>query len=177
MNRRTFLAAVAAAPLAGCTGGGGGDETPTPTESPTPRPTESPTPTPTATPEAPSARERYPDYEWSKLEKADPVPTETITMRGFEFHPLIAAVEPGTEVTVVNEDSSSHTFTVPKLRINESVGGGERTSVVVDRTGRFGYVCTLHPPGMLGRLVVTSDPPEATPTGTPTPTPTEDGYY
>lgn len=168
MERRTFLTrlAVGTTPLvAGCTGGGGdGGQSPSPTESP------AESPTPTATPEAQSAQEKYPNYEWSKLEGVTPVATTTIEMSGFEFNPLIGAFEPGTEVTVTNQDSASHTFTVPKLRIDESLGGGGSTSFTVEQTGTFDYVCTFHPTGMLGRLVVTENPPTATPT------PTEDSY-
>lgn len=207
MKRRSLLGGLAAAAtpiLAGCIGGGdggGGGETATesptssPTESPTATRTESATASPTATPGTASAQEAYPDYEWSKLEGADSVPTDTITMSGFEFHPLVAAVEPGTEVTVTNEDSSDHSFTVPKLDVDETVSAGASTSITVEETGTYDYVCTFHPPGMLGRLVVTTDPPSPTPspTGSPTetPTPTEtssgdggggdgggdDGYY
>jgi hypothetical protein len=98
-------------------------------------------------------------------------------MRAFEFHPLIAAVEPGTEVTVTNEDGNAHSITVPMLSIDERVaGGGGSVSFAVDRTGTFDYVCTFHPTLMLGRLVVTEDLPTATPTptteGTSTPSAT-----
>lgn len=114
---------------------------------------------------AQSAQERYPDYEWSKLEDANPVATTTIEMSGFEFHPLIATFEPGSEVTVTNEDSADHTFTVPKPRHDETVVAGASVSVTVEQAGTFDYVCTFHPPGMLGRLVVTENPPTPTPGG------------
>lgn len=130
--------------------------------------TGSPTPSPTQV----SAQEQFPDYQWGKLDEAEVVPSNSITMSGFEFHPLIAAVRPGTEVTVTNEDSAAHTFTAPKLGLNESLGGADGFSFTVDTTGTFDYVCTFHPPGMLGRLVVTETTPTATATDTQAETPT-----
>lgn len=93
-------------------------------------------------------------------------------MRNTAFHPLIAAVTPGTEVTVTNEDTFPHTFSAPRLGIDERLDGGASVSFTVERTGRFGYVCTLHPPAMLGQLLVTPNLPTSTPTDTGTATPT-----
>lgn len=133
---------------------------------------------PTATPAG--AQSKYPDYEWSKLDDAQPVATSSIVMRNIAFHPLIAAVTPGTEVTVTNEDSTQHTLTIPRLGVDKSLSGGASTSVTVESEGTYDYVCKLHPSGMLGRLVVTtSTPTEGGPTATPSPTPTDGGggYY
>lgn len=165
MKRRRLLAAAAATTpfLAGCAGNGGyGGDSPTET-----------TVTASPTPGAPSAQEAYPDYTWDQLEGVAATPTDTILMRNVAFHPLVSAVTPGTEVTVRNEDSTGHTFTAPKLGLDEALDGDTSVSFVVEETGTYDYVCTLHPPDMLGRLVVTEETP--TPTGTPTasPTPTE----
>lgn len=195
MDRRTFITATTTATVslvAGCSGDdtSPGDQqadsptetqtatataspTETQTETPTATQTETPTATQTATPVRQSAQDAYPDYEWGKLEEADPASTSTIRMEGFAFNPLVAIVQLDTELTIRNEDSAGHTFTVPKLGIDERLSGGGRTTVTVDQTGTFDYVCTLHPPSMLGRLVVTEDQPTGTPTGTPTATPTE----
>lgn len=169
MDRRTFLTtatAVSASLVAGCTDGGGG-ATSSPTGSPTDSPTDSPTGTATQ-----GAQAKYPNYNWGKLDGKSAHSTTTIEMRNFQFHPLIAAFRPGTELTVTNEDETAHTFTVPRLDIDENIEGGRQVSVTVDRTGTFDYVCTFHPPGMLGRLVVTDSPSTATGTATTTPTPT-----
>lgn len=157
--------------------------TETPTAADTQGDTETPTDSPTATPEAPSARERYPDYDWGKLEGIDPVATRTLTMRDFAFRPLAVAVSPGADLTVTNEDGLAHTFSVPKLGIDERIPSGERVSVTLDESGTFDYVCSFHPPGMLGRVVVTSTVQTATEESTPvSPTPTgtqtgDDGRY
>lgn len=172
MHRRAFLGAVAGSLTltAGCNGGGDPSPSPTAADGESPSPTASPTPT-----AAVAAQQRYPDYEWGKLADADPVPSREIVMRGFEFHPLVAAVQPGTEVTVRNDDSTAHTFTAPKLGIDEGVGADGQTAFEVADPGTYDYVCTLHPPGMLGRLVVTETTPSPTPTPTPTQSPTPTG--
>jgi plastocyanin len=179
-TRRTVLGTVGsglALALAGC--GGGTEETPAdPTDTPTASgPTDTPTAsgpstpesgTPTATgtgmetpmgtatgtPNRQSAREIYPDYNWAQLEGVEPVATGTITMSGFAFDPLVAAVEPGTELAVVNGDGGGHTITIPALGIDERVTGGGETTITADRAGTFDYLCRLHPPNMVGRLVV-----------------------
>lgn len=173
MRRREFLTSVgiATAPLlAGCTSADPG-ETGSPTTSATPSstPSETPSATPPITvttwpprtphPEATPAQEKYADYNWSKLDDASPVATTTIEMKDFEFRPLVATFPPETEVTVVNEDSASHTLTIPKLRFNEEIGGGASISIPINQSGTFDYVCEFHPPGMLGRLAVTTDTP------------------
>lgn len=195
MYRRTFLATAALVPVVGCTGGNGDGGTPSPTATPvetltatpmetvtatpsrTPTKTATPTQTETAT-DAQRAQEAYPDFSWGKLEDATPSPTTTIEMSGFRFDPLIAVVAPNTDLTVVNRDSVSHTFTVPRLGIDETLAGEGRYTMTLEEAGTFDYVCTFHPPEMLGRIVVTENPPTAsptptsTPTATPTPTPT-----
>ncbi|QIO24156.1 cupredoxin domain-containing protein [Haloarcula sp. JP-L23] len=212
MDRRTFLTrgALVTVPLvAGCSGQEGEDggspaesptatdrETPTVTETQTPTATETQTPTATETPPqsqsttatgTPTAgQQAYPDYEWGRLSGVEPDPTTTIRMANTEFHPLIAEVPSGTEVTVTNEDAARHTITVPALDVDETVDSGGSVSFTVQQTGTFDYVCTFHPPQMLGRLVVTAA--EQTPTtstatetptetATPTPIPDDDGGY
>lgn len=160
MNRRLFLetAGVGLAPvIAGCLGDSGGDGT-----TPTPR----------------GAQAEFPDYEWSKLDDANAVATTAVEMVDTTFRPLIAAFEPDTDVTVTNKDGFEHTVTVPKLDIDETVGGGASTTIRVEQTGTYDYVCTFHPTGMLGRLEVTNTPPTASPTEGGTgeeSTPTEGG--
>lgn len=185
MERRRFiqLLAIGTSPLlAGCSTNVSGTET---------TPSSTMTVSPTATPR--SAQVAYSNYEWSKLSDVEPTPVSTIEMINTAFDPLIVAVNPGTSVTVINRDPGDHTMTVPRLGINETLENGASFSFSVETTGTFDYVCTLHPPGMLGRLIVTDNPPTvtstetvtetttetptetATPTETTTPTPTETG--
>ncbi|MBX0325410.1 cupredoxin domain-containing protein [Halomicroarcula sp. F13] len=201
MDRRTFLTrgALVTAPLvAGCSGQqGDGGGSPTVTDTETPTDTRTPTATQTAT-ETPTASEptttgtptagqqAYPGYEWGRLSGVEPEPTTTIRMANTEFHPLVAEVTSGTGLTVTNEDVARHTITVPALDVDETVDSGASVSFTVQQTGTFDYVCTFHPPRMLGRLVVTAaeqptttstatDTP--TETATPTPVPDDDGGY
>lgn len=112
------------------------------------------------------AQATYPGYDWGKLAGVDAVATTTITMSGFEFVPLVATMRPGETVRVTNEDSSSHTITIPALDVDATLGDGGATTFTPSMAGTFDYVCEFHGPGMLGRLVVSEDAP--TPTGTTT---------
>ncbi|MFC6939184.1 cupredoxin domain-containing protein [Salinirubellus sp. GCM10025818] len=151
---------------------------PTTSDEASPTMTREPTPTATATrtPEPPTAREAYPDYEWAKVDAAAPVAAARIRLRdtsGFlqsrrvEFQPLVTAVEPGTDLTVENADSEDHTFTVPRLRIDRQLAAGASVTVSFTRPGSFDYVCAVHSPGEVGRIVVTEDLPTSTPTRPP----------
>lgn len=171
MRRRSVLRTLGGGVVpfvGGCVGGDdrGAEETSTPT--PTAEAEESPTPT--AAEGDRSARERYPDYDWERLADAEPVATDAVILVESTFDPPVAAVGPGAEITFTNDDSVDHTVTIPKLDVDEQVGAGQSTTVTFEETGTYDYVCTLHPPEMLGRMEVTED----LPTGTPTPTPTSE---
>jgi plastocyanin len=174
MDRRSFIASLAAVSAGGAAGciqpDGGGDVSMESTE------TESPTPTATATEAAGTerpARQEYPDYNWEVLEEAEPEATTEVTLRNTAFDPLIAAVPTGATVTFTNNDSFGHTVTVPALDVDRELGGDESTTVTVEQAGTFDYVCELHPPSMLGRLVVTEETPTDSPTDTSTDSPTD----
>lgn len=180
MYRRRFLAAAGGAAtvaLAGCAGNG--TPTPTgmggaPTESPTRTPTDSPTATQTSrqtnTPTGQSVGQReYPDYNWELLEDTTPQFTTEIALRNQSFHPVIAEV-PVESVRFVNEDDYEHTVTIPALDVDETLSGGSSAEISVSSAGEYDYVCELHPPSMLGRLLAVEETP--TPTESPTPTPT-----
>lgn len=100
------------------------------------------------------AMSAYPDYDWEQLTRADAAETTSVTASGSAFQPLVAKVSAGTEVTFSNEDSFAHTVTMPALDLDEQLSGGSSTSVTFERAGSFDYVCTIHPPDMLGRIVV-----------------------
>ena len=80
----------------------------------------------------------------------------TIDIAQCGYSPAILYVEPGSEVTWVNQDPVPHTVTGTGL----SLGGekylelGERTeSFRFDDTGVYPYYCILHP-GMTGTVVI-----------------------
>jgi len=101
-----------------------------------------------------AAQSAYPDYDWGRLDGAEPTDTAGVTLRDTAFHPLVARVAVGTEVTFTNEDSGSHTVTIPALDVDEQLSGGASTTVTFAEAGTYDYVCTFHPPEMLGRIVV-----------------------
>ncbi|MDG5775779.1 cupredoxin domain-containing protein [Haloarculaceae archaeon H-GB2-1] len=133
--------------------------TSTPTDTPTPTETATPTPTATATPIEPTptgttAQDEYPDYEWGKLDDASPTETATVKLKNIAFSPLIASVSAGTTVTFQNKDGVPHTVTMPKLGVDVTLSGGEQVHVTFTTAGTYDIVCTVHPPGMVGRVVV-----------------------
>lgn len=170
---RTLGALGAASTAAGCLGDAGGTDAPTATA------TATETTMGTSEPPADGAQAAYPDYTWDQLDGADPVLATTIEMGGFAFQPLVATMPPGVTVTVKNQDSASHTVTVPALDVDATLPAGGTTSFTVEETGTFDYVCELHAPDMLGRLVVAEgvDTPTDGGTGGETATETDDGGF
>lgn len=178
IGRRAFVVSattITTAALSGCLGQDGGG-----TSTDGSSPTGTATDTETATPEG-DARQEYPDYNWEVLDGTEPEATTGITARNTAFDPVVAEVPTGEPVTFANNDSFEHTVTIPALDVDERLDGGEETTLTFEQEGTFDYVCTLHPPSMLGRLVVTDDAQASTPTegsgGTPTQTADDGGYY
>lgn len=160
LRRRAFLAtaAVATPLVAGCGGdgsdgasGGDGGET---TDGSGGSTGGGPSGTQTTTSGESPGMAAYPDYNWDQLTRADATATTEVSASGFAFQPLVARFAAGSEVTFTNEDGAPHTVTIPALDVDERLAGGESTTVTVDSAGNYDYVCTLHPPDMLGRLVV-----------------------
>ena len=165
--------------MAGCVGDGGtastGDSngalTATLTEaSPSPTATPDATPTPAST-----GQGAYPDYRWERLDGVEPRFSTTVRLRSSEFVPLHASVPVDAPVVFENADAFAHTVTIPALEVDERLDGGESTELTFASLGTYDYVCTFHPPGMLGRLTVVDEAPTATASPTPTPTEEADG--
>lgn len=199
MKRRRFIATaitLSSGVLGGCVGGGG-QATPMSTETPSPTETFSEATATTATltetsrgtPTPGSVGQReFPDYNWTVLEGSEPEFTAEITLKNTQFQPLIARVPQGVSVPFENKDSFAHTVTIPALDIDQELEGGASMQVTFDTLQTVDYVCRLHPPSMLGRVIPVEETPtpipspEGTPTPTPTSTPTETddgggGYY
>lgn len=80
----------------------------------------------------------------------------TIDIANCGYSPAILYVEPGSEVTWVNQDPLPHTVTGAGLSLggDKYIESGERTeSFRFDDTGVYPYYCMLHP-GMTGAVVV-----------------------
>ena len=77
----------------------------------------------------------------------------TITIAGFAFDPSTITVSGPTEVTVTNEDSAPHTFTLDDGSVDEAVDAGETVTVTVDVSASTGFHCNIHPQ-MTGQIEV-----------------------
>jgi plastocyanin len=77
----------------------------------------------------------------------------TITIAGFAFDPDTITVSGPTEVTVTNEDSTTHTFTLDDGSVDETVEPGATETVTVDVSASTGFHCNIHPQ-MTGQIEV-----------------------
>jgi plastocyanin len=77
----------------------------------------------------------------------------TITIAGFAFDPGTITVSGPTEVTVTNEDSATHTFTLDDGSVDETVEPGATVTVTVDVSAATGFHCNIHPQ-MTGQIEV-----------------------
>jgi plastocyanin len=77
----------------------------------------------------------------------------TITIAGFAFDPDTITVSGPTEVTVTNEDSATHTFTLDDGSVDETVEPGATATVTVDVSAATGFHCNIHPQ-MVGQIEV-----------------------
>ncbi|QKW10460.1 cupredoxin domain-containing protein [Streptomyces sp. NA04227] len=89
--------------------------------------------------------------------KSAPASEKTrITIKNFTFEPDDLTVRPGQKVTVVNEDSTSHTVTATgdKAFDTGTIDAGETaTFTAPDKAGKYAYLCTIHQQ-MKGSLTV-----------------------
>jgi len=85
---------------------------------------------------------------------ADPrPPTHAVTIENMQFSPPTLIVKRGDRVVWNNRDLVAHTATAAKAFDSGRLAPNASWSYVARKTGRFDYVCTLHPT-MKGRLVV-----------------------
>ena len=77
----------------------------------------------------------------------------TITIAGFAFDPDTITVSGPTEVTITNEDSTTHTFTLDDGSVDETIEPGATETVTVDVSASTGFHCNIHPQ-MTGQIEV-----------------------
>ena len=77
----------------------------------------------------------------------------TITIAGFAFDPDTITVSGPTEVTITNDDSATHTFTLDDGSVDETVEPGATKTVTVDVSASTGFHCNIHPQ-MTGQIEV-----------------------
>lgn len=76
-----------------------------------------------------------------------------VFIQDFRFQPSTITVSGPTEVTVTNNDTAPHTFTLDDGSVDLALGPGESGTVTVDISETTGYHCTPHP-SMTGTIEV-----------------------
>jgi plastocyanin len=76
-----------------------------------------------------------------------------IIIEGFAFQPSTLEISGPTEVTITNNDSTTHTFTLDDESIDETVAAGASVTVTLDLSESTGYFCRPHP-SMTGTIEV-----------------------
>jgi plastocyanin len=77
----------------------------------------------------------------------------TITIKSFAYA-VPASVAPGATLTVINDDSVAHTFTLKSANVDKNVDGGAKVTVTAPKSaGTYAITCDFHP-NMHGNLVV-----------------------
>jgi plastocyanin len=80
--------------------------------------------------------------------------TATITASGFAFSPSTVNVTPGkVTLTVTNNDSTLHTFTLDDGSSDTDLPPGQTTTIKLDLSNTVGWHCKIHP-SMTGTLNV-----------------------
>lgn len=79
----------------------------------------------------------------------------TLSQVDFSFSPADLTVISGDTITVSNDGSAPHTFTVEDISVTNQPGDAQ--DVTIDLApGEYGFVCTFHErSGMVGTLTVT----------------------
>jgi plastocyanin len=85
------------------------------------------------------------------------VATKSVTIKNFAFRPASITVKVGSTVTWTNGDQVSHDVTSQRsgrpLR-SGTMNKGRTYKYTFTKTGRYAYLCTIHP-SMTGTVVVT----------------------
>lgn len=76
-----------------------------------------------------------------------------IVIQGFTFQPSTITVSGPTDVTVTNEDSAPHTFTLEDESVDLELAGGESGTETIDVSESTGFFCRIHP-NMTGTVEV-----------------------
>jgi plastocyanin len=76
-----------------------------------------------------------------------------VTIEGFAFDPASIEVSGETTLTITNNDTAAHTFTLDDDSVDEEIGAGESVDVTVSVSETTGFHCRFHPQ-MTGSLEV-----------------------
>lgn len=90
---------------------------------------------------------------------ADCVETTDLTAVDNEFEPICVIAATGAELTITNEGSLPHTFTIPETDVDEALDPGAQVTSTVPEGLEAGaeteFHCTIHP-SMIGYLYVSA---------------------
>lgn len=78
---------------------------------------------------------------------ASGVTSATITIKNFAFGPADLTVAPGAKITVVNQDSTTHTLTATGSKAFDTgdLAGGKSATITAPTTpGSYPYICSIH---------------------------------
>ncbi|MGH2635393.1 MAG: cupredoxin domain-containing protein [Actinomycetota bacterium] len=67
-----------------------------------------------------------------------------ITIEGFAFSPSTLQVSGETTLTITNNDSATHTFTLDDDSVDEEIAAGESVDVTVNVSETTGFHCRFH---------------------------------
>lgn len=146
MRSRTAAACLATATMMAALTGCGGDDAPGNGSQGIDMTSSEPTSEPTSG--APEDKDSPPTSPSGEAKTQ----TATITIKDFEYSDP-GPVAPGTEITVENSDSSSHTVTADGEFDVTAAPGETATFTAPSEPGEYSYVCTFHP-SMTGTIVV-----------------------
>jgi plastocyanin len=77
-----------------------------------------------------------------------------LTVKDFAFHPNCFSVSARSTISVTNQDTTTHTFTVDGTDVNVSLDPSTTHDATAPATGTYSFHCSIHPI-MTGTLVVT----------------------
>ncbi|HEU4914536.1 MAG TPA: cupredoxin family copper-binding protein [Candidatus Saccharimonadales bacterium] len=98
--------------------------------------------------------EGRPDTSEMSDNSDEPVRTNTVAIKDFNYSPGTIIVKEGTTVTWTNQDSVKHTVTGRNGGPDsELFGQGETYSYTFSEAGTFEYFCKPHP-SMVGKVIV-----------------------
>ena len=86
--------------------------------------------------------------------KSDTAGTPDVSLVDFGFKPKQTTVKAGQTVTWTNDGQVDHTVKGKGFFTSRALGHGQKFSHRFTTTGRFDYLCTLHPTLMTGTIVV-----------------------
>lgn len=79
----------------------------------------------------------------------------TLGIHDFAFFPATLELSAGEHtITITNNDSVEHSFTLDDDSVSQDVEAGESATVTFDATETIGFHCKYHPDQMMGTLTV-----------------------